>query len=174
MNRSELQQLARNRLREAKALLAARCWSGANYLAGYAVECGLKACTIRHLMATDSFLERKFSEQCWTHNLAQPLGVAALRSSLDAAFLSDPELSSHWNTVKDWNDASRSGRTPKDMAENLHNAITAGAVPGDRLPRGARGERSAGGPLEGRRLRPGVTPQNLDNLLAAKRLAAIR
>ncbi len=44
MNRIDLQQLARARLREAEALLNAGEWSGAYYLAGYAVECGLKAC----------------------------------------------------------------------------------------------------------------------------------
>jgi len=35
--------VARAREREAKALLAASEWSGAYYLSGYAVECGLKA-----------------------------------------------------------------------------------------------------------------------------------
>ncbi len=43
MNRAELQRLAKDRLLDAKALFAARRWSGAYYLAGYAVECALKA-----------------------------------------------------------------------------------------------------------------------------------
>jgi hypothetical protein len=43
-------------------LLGLQCWSGAYYLAGYAVECGLKACIIKCLMTTDQFPERKFSE----------------------------------------------------------------------------------------------------------------
>ena len=52
-------QAAAERLREAKALLSVRCWSGAYYLAGYAVECGLKACIIKYLMTTDQFPERR-------------------------------------------------------------------------------------------------------------------
>jgi HEPN domain-containing protein len=124
VNRSDLQQLARERLREARALLAARCWSGAYYLAGYAVECGLKACIIKRLMTTDEFPERKFSEQCWTHNLAQLLGLAGLKSALDAAFATDPDLSDNWDTVKEWSEASRYARTPKVMAEDLYQAIT--------------------------------------------------
>ena len=44
MNRGDLQLLANIRLDEAKALLAASLPAGAYYLAGYAVECGLKAC----------------------------------------------------------------------------------------------------------------------------------
>ena len=44
MNRTDLQQPALTRLAEAKALLAAGFPAGAYYLAGYAVECALKAC----------------------------------------------------------------------------------------------------------------------------------
>jgi hypothetical protein len=42
VNKDELRQLAQDRILDAKALLAARRWSGAYYLAGYAVECALK------------------------------------------------------------------------------------------------------------------------------------
>lgn len=44
MTRSDLQKLAAERIADAKALLAMKRWSAAYYLAGYAVECGLKAC----------------------------------------------------------------------------------------------------------------------------------
>jgi len=47
MNRDDIKKLARIRLKEAKALLKARLFSGAYYLAGYVVECGLKACICR-------------------------------------------------------------------------------------------------------------------------------
>lgn len=44
MNRSDFQDLAQIRLAEAAALLQAERFDGAYYLAGYAVECALKAC----------------------------------------------------------------------------------------------------------------------------------
>jgi len=44
MNRTELQRLSRIRIKEAKFLLDGGCYNGAYYLAGYAVECALKAC----------------------------------------------------------------------------------------------------------------------------------
>ena len=44
MNRADFQRLADVRIDEAGVLLAAGRWSGAYYLAGYAVECALKAC----------------------------------------------------------------------------------------------------------------------------------
>ena len=46
MTRADFQKLANERVADARALLAARRWGGAYYLAGYAVECGLKSCVI--------------------------------------------------------------------------------------------------------------------------------
>ncbi len=120
MNRAELQQLARDRILDAKALLAAGRWSGAYYMAGYAVECGLKACVIVHLRGSDDFPEKKFSEQCWTHNLAQLLGLAGLAPLLAADGAADPDLDDNWDIVK----ASRYARRTKAEAERLYEAIT--------------------------------------------------
>jgi hypothetical protein len=124
VNKAELQRLARDRLRDAKALLAAKRWSGAYYLAGYAVECGLKACIIASLMKTDEFPEKRFSEQCWTHNLAQLVGLAGLKAALDAAMAADPDLDSCWRIVKVWNESSRYARTTRAKAFGLYRAIT--------------------------------------------------
>jgi HEPN domain-containing protein len=123
VNTAELQWLAGERLREARALLGLRCWSGAYYLAGYAVECGLKACIIKCLMTTDQFPERKFSEQCWTHDLERLVVLAGLTGQRDAAAAADPALDAYWGTVKEWTEASRYLRMTKAKAERLYNAI---------------------------------------------------
>jgi len=44
MDRRALQELSRVRLKEARALAAVGLFDGSYYLAGYAVECALKAC----------------------------------------------------------------------------------------------------------------------------------
>jgi hypothetical protein len=44
MDRKDLQSLSRWRLLEARALLRAGLPNGAYYLAGYSIECALKAC----------------------------------------------------------------------------------------------------------------------------------
>jgi HEPN domain-containing protein len=44
MNRSDFKQLAEIRIEEALVLLVQGKYDGAYYLAGYAVECALKAC----------------------------------------------------------------------------------------------------------------------------------
>ena len=79
MNRTELQRLANERISDAKVLLAARHWSGAYYVAGYAVECALKAC-IAKLMKSEEFPDKRFAEKCWTHKLTQLLELGGLKA----------------------------------------------------------------------------------------------
>jgi len=51
VTRLEWQQLAERWLVDAKRLLDDHRWSAAYYLAGYAVECGLKACILVRVAA---------------------------------------------------------------------------------------------------------------------------
>jgi HEPN domain-containing protein len=124
MNRAELQQLTRDRIRDAKALLAAGRWAGAYHMAGYAVECGLKSCVIAYLLRTDLFPERKYSEQCWTHDLERLVVLAGLGTALGAATTADAELDKYWTIVKDWDESSRYARTTRTKAVILYKAIT--------------------------------------------------
>jgi len=123
MNRIDFQRLANERIADAKALLAAKRWAAAYYLAGYAVECALKAC-IAKLMRSEEFPDKNFAEKCWTHNLPQLLGVAGLKAGFDSALRADPGLLENWDFVKDWNEGSRYAHIPKDKAEDLFGAIT--------------------------------------------------
>ena len=78
MTKAEFQELAERRLAEAKALLDQGQWDGAYYLAGYAVELGLKACIIKALLATDAFPDKEFSKNCYTHAVEKLVGLAKL------------------------------------------------------------------------------------------------
>jgi HEPN domain-containing protein len=71
VNRLEWQQLAERWLVDAKCLLDGHRWDAAYYVAGYAVECGLKSCVLARVVATPEviFRDKKFSEKCWTHSL---------------------------------------------------------------------------------------------------------
>jgi HEPN domain-containing protein len=106
VNRADLQRLAKERITDAKVLLAAHRWSAAYYLAGYGVECALKAC-IAKLIKPEEFPDRTFADKCWTHNLPQLLGLADLKTDFDAAMQADPELRDNWDVVKEWNESSR-------------------------------------------------------------------
>jgi len=123
VNRADLQQLARERILDAKALLTARRWAGAYYLAGYAVECALKAC-IAKLMKSEEFPDKNFAEKCWTHDLEKLVALTGLKGDRDAASATDPDLSANWATVKDWSEASRYARMNKVKARELYDAVT--------------------------------------------------
>ena len=125
MNRSQAQTLAEARVVEAQALLNAGCWSGAYYLIGYAVECGLKACILAHVERTGAIFEdRRFSERCWTHNIEDLVKVAGLESERGLTISRDLDFSMNWSVLKDWNEAVRYRSWTEIEARKLFEAVT--------------------------------------------------
>lgn len=122
--RAEFQQLAEDRLAEAKALLDLGRWDGAYYLAGYAVELALKACIIKRLMATDGFPDKDLSKNSYTHVVRTLAETAGIYDSLKTAMDADPNLELNWNLVREWSEQKRYHRIGKDEAESLFAAIT--------------------------------------------------
>jgi hypothetical protein len=104
MNRSELQRLSNARIREAKILSRANEFSGAYYLAGYAVECALKACFAKSVKRHD-FPDKK--AKVFTHNLAELVDLAGLKAEFIAARQLRPVLQANWDIVNKWNEESR-------------------------------------------------------------------
>ena len=100
MNRAGFQQLAELRLQEAKALLAAGFPDGAYYLAGYAVECALKACIARKTREFD-FPEKKRVNDSHTHDLEKLLILAGLLEDLRLEFAAKPDMEMFWGIVRD-------------------------------------------------------------------------
>jgi HEPN domain-containing protein len=124
VNRAELRQLAEDRILDAKHLLAAGRSSGAYYLAGYAVECGLKACIMALVERTGIiFEEKKFAERCWTHDLKELVKLAALRSVLEAETAANAVLFNNWQVVGAWTEESRYLQKTQAEAEGLYDAI---------------------------------------------------
>lgn len=109
MNKLKWQQLAERWLVDAKCLLDGRSWSAAYYLAGYAVECGLKACVLARVGARPEviFEDKKFSEKCWTHSVLELVKQANLEPIRAADAVANPALGKNWLVVKDWNDTRR-------------------------------------------------------------------
>jgi hypothetical protein len=126
MNRAEWQQLARDhRIQDAKSLLAAKRWSGAYYLAGYAVEAGLKACVLAFVERTGVIFEdRKYAEKCWTHDLVDLLKLSGLEAALRADGSANPALGNNWLVVSDWSETNRYRFTPHHKAKKLFQAVT--------------------------------------------------
>ncbi|MBY0514493.1 MAG: HEPN domain-containing protein [Gemmataceae bacterium] len=123
-SRSKFRDLSDARLREATILLANGEWSGAYYLAGYAVECALKACIAKLTKAEEFPPPRKFVEQCYTHDIMSLVTAAGLEvfRKRDAPDRSPRYL--NWETVKDWNEHQRYEEKQESDAKALILAIT--------------------------------------------------
>jgi HEPN domain-containing protein len=124
LNRNDLQQLANMRLAEAQALLAAGYYAGAYYLAGYAIECALKACIAKDVRQFD-FPDKTRVNRSWSHDLAELARTAELEADLMAARKADPVFESNWHIVKDWSETNRYNLTlTPAQASNLIAAIS--------------------------------------------------
>jgi len=108
MNRAGFQQLAELRLQEARALFAADFPEGAYYLAGYGVECALKACIAKRTREHD-FPEKKLVIDSHTHDLGKLLDLAGLSDLLKNDVADNIELKLDWETVREWSEQSRYG-----------------------------------------------------------------
>lgn len=125
MNRLDLQQLSRIRARDAKALLATGNYAGAYYLAGYAVECAVKAAIAKHTQRHD-FPNKRIAQESWSHDLRQLLQTAGLWATLEAAAKTNQSLALNWAVAKDWSEESRYIlTTSQQQAIDLYSACTA-------------------------------------------------
>lgn len=125
MNRTDLQELADVRIAEAVALstLAPTLSDGAYYLAGYAIECALKACVAKLINQRD-YPDRQLANDCYTHNIEALVRVAGLEATRKADADANSALAQNWKVVKDWNERSRYGRHSQAKAQQMIDAIT--------------------------------------------------
>lgn len=79
-------------------LITNGCWSGAYYLAGYAVECALKACIAKGTERFE-FPDLKRVKSSYTHDLVELLRVADLTKPLREAERRQTELARNWAFV---------------------------------------------------------------------------
>jgi len=124
VNRSDFQALARLRSEDARCLLENGRFDGAYYLAGYVVECALKACIARNVQQYD-FPDRDAVNRSYTHNLNQLLEIAGLRAQLAADGKADTTLLSNWNNhVTKWSERSRYETHGQAEARELYDAVS--------------------------------------------------
>jgi HEPN domain-containing protein len=123
MNRNDLRRLARIRLKEARALLKAKCFDGAYYLCGYAVECALKACIAKTTRRSE-FPDLEKVKGSYTHKLLELVKQADLEALLQAEVTSDPDFGRRWAITRDWSERSRYKESTKKQAWDLYKAIT--------------------------------------------------
>ena len=128
MDRKTLQHLAKTRLKDAKALLGRKRWSGAFYLCGYVVECALKSCLLRYLgesaaLFGDPDYLKKLAG-CWTHDLTRLVQLAGLEADLGTACGANPALNQFWTTAKLWKESARYEDKTEIEARTLYEAVS--------------------------------------------------
>ena len=117
-------RLSQERAGDAQSFLAAGRWSAAYYLAGYAVECRLKACIVKRIRNDPGivFNIRHFANQIWTHDIPILLEQADLSSKLQAE--KSPLVAANWSLIRAWKETSRYTFWSDAQATNLINAIS--------------------------------------------------
>lgn len=122
LTRRDLQNIARNRLREARLLLRNGLWDGAYYLAGLGVECGLKACIARQTRRHD-FPDKQIVSESYSHDLTKLMKLAGLETALNREGAAHPTFGNNWNVVKDWKVESRYAIVPPQTARDMYSAV---------------------------------------------------
>ena len=124
MKKNELQKITLIRIEEAKILLQNKFYSGAYYLAGYALECAIKACLSKQI-SRHYIPEKRFIMEVYTHDLQK---LIKLDDNLSIAHTerlkSDQAFDINWSIVKDWNEHARYRQYDSKKAEELIKAIT--------------------------------------------------
>ena len=124
MNKSDLEILAAIRIKESEILLKADCYQGAYYLAGYSLECVLKACIAKQIKQFD-FPDKKLANDCYTHDLTKLLITAGLKQELIRQESEDTNFKLNWSVANKWSEESRYDHAiQKQDARDLFEAIT--------------------------------------------------
>jgi len=122
MDRKDFQELSRVRLKEATALLRLGLFDGAYYLAGYAVECALKACIAKRTQRFE-FPDKKRVESSYSHKLGELVKVAGLDEARLERVGKDLDFRRRWDAVESWSEQSRYRRISAESAQVLLAAV---------------------------------------------------
>ena len=112
------------RLGDARVLLVNRRYSAAYYLAGYAVECGLKACIARTIGQYEFPRTARFSRDVFTHDLQELVKHAGLNEPLAEKLGGSKEFRQNWAAVTKWTEESRYRAVLPEDTVALLGAIT--------------------------------------------------
>src|SRR2546423_1225176 len=121
----DLEQIARSRLREARALFRSGQYDGAAYLCGYAVELALKARACQHLRwpgLPENRNERRSFQALRTHDLETLLELSGVEDRIITVYLPA------WSDVSGWNPEMRYQRIGSVSRADALAMITASAT----------------------------------------------
>jgi hypothetical protein len=124
LQRINLQAIAQTKLDDAELLLFNARYSNAYYLAGFAVEIGLKA-SIAKLFLADAIPDIALVRATYVHNLKDLLTVAGLKRQHTEAAKQDVEFGANWGLVAQWSPEIRYETVDSWTAQLMLQAIAA-------------------------------------------------
>jgi hypothetical protein len=123
MTNFQFKALARRYSFDSHVLLKAGRWSSSYYLAGYAVECALKACVAK-MVQPGRIPERRWVNDSYTHDLVRLVNLAGLSSSLQSRKAGSPAFRRNWDdVVVKWTTGVRYAGVPPIVAEEMVKAV---------------------------------------------------
>jgi HEPN domain-containing protein len=120
--RGDLQANAQAKLDDAMILLRRGRYSNAYYLAGYAVEIGLKACIAAQIDA-ETIPDKAFIRNIFSHQFRVLVGLAGLAGSLKDEEDKDQAFAANWALTSQWEPDTRYETVDPTMAQLFIQAI---------------------------------------------------
>lgn len=121
--RTELSALADAKILDAQILLINARYSSAFYLAGYAVEFGLKACIAKQIRQ-ETIPELQFIRDIHTHSFKKLVGLAGLNSQLQEEREASSEFATYWGIAGQWAPSARYNVTDAVLAQLMVQAVS--------------------------------------------------
>jgi hypothetical protein len=121
--RTALQTLADEKLKDAQVLLAAKSWSNAYYLAGYAIELALKACIAKTFKA-ETIPDKDLVLATYRHKFRELVGTAGLSAELQKKEQSEQGFAANWGVVNLWSPDARYASWTEEAATELIAAVS--------------------------------------------------
>ncbi len=119
---SSCKRIAHRRLKEAKILYYNKLYSGAYYLAGYAIEIGMKACFCKQIKKY-TMPDKDALNNVYVHDLNKLRDTCGLKAEFEKDSIINVLLTQKWGTVKDWSEKSRyieiNQSDSKDMIDSV-------------------------------------------------------
>lgn len=120
--RTELRTMAEAMLADAILLFEQGRHSNAYYLAGYAVEFGLKACIASQITA-ETIPDKAILQKLLNHQFPVLVGLAGLAEALQEEQDRNPDFAANWAIVSEWQPDSRYELRDSISAQLLIGAI---------------------------------------------------
>ena len=122
MDRANLQKLAVMKFSDAKLLCEAGSHSNAYYLAGYAVELGIKAIIARRFKA-DTIPDKVFVQDIYSHNLQKLIELTGIAEEFRRELQRSDAFNAKWGIAIRWTESARYEMIEPSEAQSLISAI---------------------------------------------------